>query len=255
MPQATHKLFQQTLKRTLDTHHPYWTSGYKGKEKHRMPFTSVIPETLWNWVKGPSKLGPQRGKFSEFLEEAELPDDVTEALRSLHEQMYTEYRDRRVEASDDEEAQGDPLAVALQEPAIPSTLERQNLLNGTALLVVLCLAAWVVFYWLPGLSGKTPLRELQHLNGWCSAIPNSLLSTGSASYFLAVSDAAQLGDFSEHPYYIYFDNQFIGADTLNLEGRDAQLGQWQFSIAPTWVATHVEWMEPSQWHIDYRCGR
>lgn len=252
MASRVRELFRTALRNALDDYHPYWEKGQKGKEQppHLLPkFTAISAETLRGWVAG--KQDPKPGVFTKFLVDAEFPDDLYTVLLQCYRRLHDEPNEKKSEVVNTDEDEG----IQISQPRTAFLGRILNLKNSGmwgALLLVAAIGIGVGSL----LYISQPFRMVRgiaHLNGWCSMLAESLISTGTMGSVLAVSDAAQVSDFINHPYYVYFDNQFIGADTLNLNGRDPQQHQWQFSITPTWITTHTNWIDPTRWRIDYRC--
>ena len=78
--------FQNYLRQALDTHHPRWEVGLRGKEQRtsRQQFTTVACETLHDWVNGVKSQCPQQKSFQAFLDEAEFPEETTNTVWTFY---------------------------------------------------------------------------------------------------------------------------------------------------------------------------
>lgn len=78
--------FQEMFRQALDTYHPRWEVGIKGKDPKsaRQQFSTVACETLHDWVHGVKQQCPQQKSFQAFLDEAEFPEETANTIWSLY---------------------------------------------------------------------------------------------------------------------------------------------------------------------------
>ena len=243
--------FPTAFKKALNDHHPGWKMGYKGQGMPIVGFTTVSQETLEDWAEG--KHRPQRTAFSKFLKEAAFPTDTySELLRCYH----TFHPRRRGESDEVSHTNaGTPVSELRADSRIPTFIRRSIPVWLPVFFLIVSVAGMLIYRVIVSTADTSPpLAEVKYPNGWCAAMPTSVRSDGMAKYQMVMSDKAPLGDFEQHPYYVYFDGQYVGADVVILDGDNIQQRQWQFTISPVWVTTHVNWIQPSHWQIDYRCG-
>src|SRR5579862_4659170 len=83
---AARTAFQESLRQALDTFHPRWELGLKGKEKRTIyqKFETVARETLQDWVNGGKRQRPQQKSFQEFLDEAAFPEETLNNIWALY---------------------------------------------------------------------------------------------------------------------------------------------------------------------------
>ncbi|MHB8625509.1 MAG: hypothetical protein ACYDBJ_00760 [Aggregatilineales bacterium] len=250
MEHKTHEPFPITLKKALDDHHPGWKMGHKGQGTPIIPFITVSQETLEDWADG--KHRPQRTAFSKFLKEAEFPTDTYGELLRCYHAFHPGRKGESDEVSHTNA--GTPISELRADNPMPPFIRRSILVWLTVFFLIAGVGGMVVYRVIVSISDASPpLAEVKYPNGWCAAMPTSLSSDEMAKDHVVISDTVPLGDFEQHPYYVYFDGQYVGADVANLEGDNTQ-HQWQFTISPAWVTTHSSWIQPSLWHIDYRCS-
>jgi len=88
---------------------------------------------------------------------------------------------------------------------------------------------------------------------WCTtqaAHVGQVESTGSEQDgWLYVSTQVKLDD-----YYVYFDDEYVGPDSLQLQGVDTRRDDWRFRIHDEWRARHPEWEDEMLWRIDFYCS-
>lgn len=78
--------FQEYLSQALDTYHPRWETGIKGKEQRssNQEFRTVACETLRDWVNSVKSQCPQQKSFQAFLDEAEFPEETLNMIWTLY---------------------------------------------------------------------------------------------------------------------------------------------------------------------------
>ncbi len=89
-----HKAFQNALKQALDMYHPQWELGYKGKGRgtRRLKFETIACETIRDWMTNEKGQCPQQQVFEVFLEEAQFPEEMSDALLTVYRTFKRERR-------------------------------------------------------------------------------------------------------------------------------------------------------------------
>lgn len=86
-------------------------------------------------------------------------------------------------------------------------------------------------------------------NGWCNAQPVETLTQNGSHYIFWDSDVNL-----DTQYYVYFDGMFLGAENVSGLLYDDQKDQWQFTITPQWIQSHLNWENSTLWRVDFRCA-
>jgi len=87
---------------------------------------------------------------------------------------------------------------------------------------------------------------------WCTThaayVGSEETSRGARVIRLYVSTQVVLDD-----YYVYFDDEYVGPDSLELQGVDVHRDDWRFLIRDKWLNVHTEWEDETLWRIDFYC--
>jgi len=97
-------------------------------------------------------------------------------------------------------------------------------------------------------------RIVFHGNGWCSAYPVEVGEYGwiGTSLINSTFFDPQV-NLLNVDYYVYFEDEYVDFEVIQLRGLNPDRDQWQFTITPSWTSVHINWQDPSKWRIDYEC--
>ncbi len=188
MSKKARSAFQDALKAALDKYYSNWRSRYS---KYKDAQLETDTDTLIAWVDKGKR--PQAAAFQRFLDTGSLPPEARENLRNLYQQLPLPTR----------KTPNSPFLAVITE------FTGKKLIAYSAAIIFALQIAVIVLVLATKIQPST--------NGWClsTAVGMNTIGNQREVYFHA---QANIRNFIEHPFYVYFDGEYVDGNYLRLEG-------------------------------------